>query len=52
MGARRVPVDVVEAEGVSRDGGFAGGCFVVPSMREDVVHRRTSCKNGKVREVT
>jgi len=44
--AQRVPVDVVEAESERRCG-LRGACFVVPFMRENVVHQRTSCKNRK-----
>jgi len=42
-----VPVDVVESGILSRDAGLTCAYFVVPFMRENVVHRRTSYKNGK-----
>jgi len=45
--AYRVSVDLVEVERVSGNACLTGACFVVPFMRERVVHRRTSCNNGK-----
>ena len=47
-GVRMVPADVVEPERVVGDIGLAGCLRVVPLMRENVDHRRTSRRNSEV----
>ena len=46
-GIKRISADVVEAEIVGGGIGLAGCPRIVPFIRENVVHRGTSCKGGK-----